>query len=178
MSIVHEFQSPEDFSRLTLFYLLYLGLYYPLQYSCLENSMDGGGWWASVHGVTEFDMTEPLTTHIHTSTRLLWICATQWLKLLMSSSEKSSVHKWLYNLRYANDTTLMAENEEDLKSLLMRVKEGSEKSGLKLNIQKTKIIASSPITSVQTERKKRKQWQILFSWAPKSLQTVTPAMKF
>ena len=61
------------------------------------------------------------------------------------------------NLRYANDTTLMAENEEDLKSLLMRVKEGSEKSGLKLNIQKTKIIASSPITSVQTERKKRKQ---------------------
>ena len=72
----------------------------------------------------------------------------------------------------------MAESEEDLKSLLMRVKEGSEKPGLKLNIQKTKIITSSPITSMQTEGEKQKQWQILFSWAPKSLQTVTPAMKF
>ena len=72
----------------------------------------------------------------------------------------------------------MAESEEDLKSLLMRVKEGSEKPGLKLNIQKTKIITSSPITSMQTEGEKHKQWQILFSWAPKSLQTVTPAMKF
>ena len=55
------------------------------------------------------------------------------------------------NLRYADDTTLMAESEEELKSLLMRVKEGSEKTGLKLNIQKTKIMASSPITSWQIE---------------------------
>ena len=55
------------------------------------------------------------------------------------------------NLRYADDTTLMAENEEELKSLLMRVKEESEKAGLKLNIQKTKIMASSPITSQQTD---------------------------
>ena len=61
------------------------------------------------------------------------------------------------NLRYADDTTLMAENEEKLKSLLMRVKEESEKVGLKFNIQKTKIIVSSPITSVQTEGKKQKQ---------------------
>ena len=53
----------------------------------------------------------------------------------------------IYNLRYANDTTLMAESEEELKSLLMKVKEESEKVGLKLNIQKTKIMASSPITS-------------------------------
>ena len=151
MSIVHEFQSPEDFSRLILFYLLYLGLYYPLQYSCLENSMDRGGWWASVHGVTEFDMTEPLTLWPD-----LWMCAIRWLKLLMSSSEKSRGHRWSYNLRYANDITLMAESEEDLKSLLMRVKEGSEKSGLKLNIQKTKIITSSPITSMQTEGEKQK----------------------
>ena len=82
------------------------------------------------------------------------------------------------NLRYANDTTLMAESEEEVKSPLMWVKEDSEKASLKLNTQKTKIIASSPITSVQTEGKKQKQWQILFSWAPKSLQTVTPAMKF
>ena len=55
------------------------------------------------------------------------------------------------NLRYADDTTLMAENEEELKSLLMRVKEESEKAGFKLNIQKTKIMASSPITSWQIE---------------------------
>ena len=63
------------------------------------------------------------------------------------------------------------------KSLLMKVKEKSEKAGLKLNIQETKIMASSPITSWQIDRGKWKQWQILFSWAPKSLWTVTTAMK-
>ena len=71
----------------------------------------------------------------------------------------------------------MAENEEELKSLLMKVKEDSEKAGLKLNIQKIKIMASGPITSWQTDRAKMKQWQTLFSWAPKSLQMVTAAMK-
>ena len=80
------------------------------------------------------------------------------------------------NLRYADDTTFMAESEE-LKSLLMKVKEESEKASLKLNIQKTKIMASGPITSWQIDRKRWKQWHILFSWAPKSLQTVTEAMK-
>ena len=81
------------------------------------------------------------------------------------------------NLRYADDTVLMAESEEELKSLLMRVKEESEKAGLKLNIQKTKTMAPCPITSWQTDRKQWKQWQILFSWAPKSLRMVTSAMK-
>ena len=71
----------------------------------------------------------------------------------------------------------MAENEEELKNLLMKVKEESEKAGLKLNIQETKIMASSPITSWQIDRGKWKQWQILFSWAPKSLWTVTAARK-
>ena len=82
------------------------------------------------------------------------------------------------NLRYADDTTLMAENEEELKSPLMKVKEESEKVGLKLNIQKTKIMASGPITS----------WQIdggtvetvsdfIIFWSPKSLQMVIAAMK-
>ena len=66
------------------------------------------------------------------------------------------------NLRYADDTTLMAESEEDLKSLLMKVKEESEKVGLKLNIQKTKIMASGPITSWQMMGKQWKQWQTLF----------------
>ena len=81
------------------------------------------------------------------------------------------------NLRYADDTTIMAESEEELKSLLMKVKEESEKDGLKLNIQKTKVMASGPITSWQIVEKQWKQCQILFFWAPKSLQMVTAAMK-
>ena len=81
------------------------------------------------------------------------------------------------NLRYADDTTFMAESEEELRSLLMKVKEESEKAGLKLNIQKTKIMSSSPITSWKIDGKQWKQWQTLFSWAPKSLQMVTAEMK-
>ena len=80
------------------------------------------------------------------------------------------------NLRYTNDTTLMAESKEELKSLLMKVKEETEKVGLKLNIQKTKIMASGPTTSWQIG-KQWKQWQTLFWGAPKSLQMVTAAMK-
>ena len=80
------------------------------------------------------------------------------------------------NLRYADDTTLMAESLEELKSLLMKVKEESEKVGLKLNIQKTKIMASGPITSWQTG-KQWKKWQTLVLGAPKSLQMVAAAMK-
>ena len=81
------------------------------------------------------------------------------------------------NLRYADNTTLMAESEEELKTLLMKVKEESEKVGLKLNIQKTKIVAFGPITSWQIEGKQWKQWETLCFWAPKSLQMVTAAMK-
>ena len=72
-------------------------------------------------------------------------------------------------LRYADDTTLMAESEEEVKSLLMKVKEENEKAGLKLNIQKTKIMASSPITSWQIDGEIMKTGQALFSWVPKSL---------
>ena len=71
----------------------------------------------------------------------------------------------------------MAESEEELKSLLMKVKEESEKAGLKLNILKTKIMASGPITSWQIDGKQWEQWETLFSWAPKSLWMVTAAMK-
>ena len=81
------------------------------------------------------------------------------------------------NLRYAEDTTLMAEGEEELKSLLMKVKVESEKVGLKLNIQKTKIMASGPITSWEIDEETLKQCQTLFFWAPKSLQMVIAAMK-
>ena len=82
------------------------------------------------------------------------------------------------NLGYADDITLMAESEEELKSLLMKVKEGSENVGLKLNIQKTKIMASGPITSWQIDGERvEKQCQTLFFWAPKSVQMVIAAMK-
>ena len=81
------------------------------------------------------------------------------------------------HLRYADDTTLRAESEEELKSLLMKVKEESEKVGLKLNIQKTKVMALGPITSWQIDGKQWKQWLTLFSWAPKPLQMVIAAMK-
>ena len=81
------------------------------------------------------------------------------------------------NLRYADDTTLMAESEEELKSLLMKVKVESEKVGLKLSIQKTKIMASGPITSWEIDGKQWKLCQTLFFWAPKSLQMVTAARK-
>ena len=83
------------------------------------------------------------------------------------------------NLRYADDTTLMAESEEELKSLLMKVKEESEKVGLKLNIQKTKIMVSGPITSWQIDGETVETMASLtiFFWAPKSLQMVIVAMK-
>ena len=71
----------------------------------------------------------------------------------------------------------MAESEKELKSLLMKVKEESEKAGLKLNIQKTKIMAPSPITSWQIDEETMKQWQTFFSWDPKSLQMVTAALQ-
>ena len=81
------------------------------------------------------------------------------------------------NLRYADDTTLMAESEEDLKSLLMKVKEESETIGLKRNIQKTKIMASGPISSWQNRGKQWKQWETLFSCYPKPQQMVPGDMK-
>ena len=79
------------------------------------------------------------------------------------------------NLRYADDTTLMPEMEEELKSLLMKVREENEKAGLKLRIQKTKIMASSPITSWQIDEETVER--MVYFMAPKSLQMVTAAMK-
>ena len=79
------------------------------------------------------------------------------------------------NLRYACETTLMAESEEELKSLLMKVKEESEKVGLKFNMQKTKIMASCPITSWEIDGETVSDF---IFWAPKSLQMVTAAMKW
>ena len=81
------------------------------------------------------------------------------------------------NLRYADDTTLMAESEVELKSFLMKVKENSEKVGLKLNIQKTKIMASGPITSWERDGETVEPVSGFLFWAPKPLQMVTAAMK-
>ena len=81
------------------------------------------------------------------------------------------------NLRYADDTTLMTEGEEELKSLLMKLKEESEKVGLKLNIQKTKTMASAPITSWQIDGETVETVTHIFRGNPKSLQMVTAAMK-
>ena len=80
------------------------------------------------------------------------------------------------NLRYADDTTLMAESEEEIKILLMKVKVESEKTALKLNIQKTKIMASGPITSWQIDGE-TVETVADFTWAPKSLQMVIASMK-
>ena len=80
----------------------------------------------------------------------------------------------IYNLKYVDDTTLMVESKEELKSLLMKIKEDSEKVGLKPNIQKTKIMASGPITSWQTDGETVTDF---IFWAPKSLQMLIAAMK-
>ena len=87
------------------------------------------------------------------------------------------VRRNINNLRYADDSTFMAETEEELKSLLMKVKEETEKVGLKLNIQKTKIVASGPITPWQINGETEETMAEFFFWAPKSLQMVTAAMK-
>ena len=95
----------------------------------------------------------------------------------MNHKLESRLLENINNLRCAGDATLMAESREELKSLLVSVKEGNEKAGLKFNIQKTKIMASNTIISWQIDGKQQKQRQILFSWAPKSLKMVTAAMK-
>ena len=87
------------------------------------------------------------------------------------------VRRNINNLRYADDTTLMAESEEELKSLLMKVKVDSEKVGLKLKIQKTKIMAPGPIISWQIDGETVETVSDFIFWAPKSLQMVTAAMK-
>ena len=90
---------------------------------------------------------------------------------------ESKAGKNINNLRYSDDTTLMAEIEEELKSLLMEVQEESENVSLKLNIQKTKIMASGPISSWQRDGETMGTVMDLFSWASESLQMVTAAMK-
>ena len=97
----------------------------------------------------------------------------------MEETQAGTKISWrnINNLRYADDTTLMAESEEELKSLLMKVKEETEKVGLQLNIQKTKIMASGPITSWEIDGETVETVADFIWGAPKSLQMVTAAMK-
>ena len=107
---------------------------------------------------------------------LIPVCASSNLAFCtMYSAYELNVN--INNLRYADDTTLMAESEEELKSFSMTVKEESEKTGLKLNIQKTKIMASGHITSWQIDGETMETVRDFIFWAPKSLQMVTAAMK-
>ena len=112
-------------------------------------------------------------------TLLQLICRVHHEKCWTGKTQAGIQTAWrnINNLRYADDTTLMAENGEELKSLLMKVKVESEKVGLKLNIQKTKIMASVPSLHGKYMGKQWKQCQTLFLWAPKSLQMVTATMK-
>ena len=97
--------------------------------------------------------------------------------LMEAQAGNETARRNINNLRYADDTTLMAESEEELKSLLMKLKEESEKVGLKLNIQKTKIMASGPITSCEIDGETVETESDFILGAPKSLQMVTAAMK-
>ena len=140
----------------------------PLQYSCLENPMDGGAWWATVHRVAK--SRTQLGNFTHYAECIMWNARFDEAQAGIKVAGRN-----INNLRYASNTTLLVETEEVLKNLLMGVKYKSEKVELKLNIKKTKIMASSPITSWKIGGEKGKQWQILFSCAPKSLWMVTAA---
>ena len=112
-------------------------------------------------------------------TYLTCMRSTSWEMLDMLDEAQAGIKiagRYIDNLRYADDTTLVTESKDELNSLLIKIKEESEKVGLILNIQKTKIMASSHITSWHIVGKYWKHWETLFFWAPKSVQMVTAAM--
>ena len=154
----------------------------PLQCSCLENPWDRGAWWAAIYGVAQ--SRTRLKRFSSSSSSISSCCCCCLFNFYAEYTMRNAgleeaqtgikiAGRNINNLRYVDDTTLMAESEE-LKSLLMKVNEESEKVGLKLNIQKTKIMVSGSITSWQIDGE---QWLTLFFWAPKSLQMVISAMK-
>ena len=133
-----------------------------------DGTMD---WFQTGKGVCQGCILSPCLFNVHAE-YIMWNA-----RLDEAQGEIKIARRNISNLRYADDTTLVAENEEELKSFLMKVKEESEKDGLKLNIQKTKIMASNPITSWQIDGKKMESVRDFISWAPKSLQMLTAAMK-
>ena len=124
----------------------------PLQCSCLENPRDGGAWWAAVYGVAQ-SWTQLKRLSSSSSSSSSTVYHEKNARLDEAQAGIKIAGKNINNLRYADDTTLTAESEEELKSFLMKVKEESLKLGLKLNVQKTKIMAFGPITSWQIDGK-------------------------
>ena len=123
-------------------------------------------------GVCQFYISSPCLFNLYAE-YIMWNAG-----LDEAQAEIKIAGRNINNLRYADDTTFMAESEEELKSLLMKVKEESEKAGLKLSVQK-KIRSCHPVPSLHDKLmgKQCKQWKTLFSWAPKSWQMVTVVMK-
>ena len=127
-------------------------------------------WFKIGKGVCQGSILSPCLFNLYAE-YILWNAG-----LDDSKTEIKIARRNINNLRYTDDTTLMA-NKEELKSFLMKVKEESEKAGVKLNIQKTKNTASGPIPSWQIDGEQWKQWEALFSWSSKSLQMVSAAME-
>ena len=157
----------------------------PLQCSYLENPRDGGGLvGCRLWGRTESDTTEATQQQQQQQGCILSPCLFNFYAQYTTSNTGLDeaqagikiAGKNINNLSYADDTTLMTESEE-LKSLLMKVKEQSEKVGLKLNIKKTKIMASGAITSWEIDGETMETVADFIYWAPKSLQMMTAAMK-
>ena len=145
----------------------------------LRNPADQEATVRTGHGTTDwFQIGKRLCQGCILSPYLFNICAEYIMRNAGLEEAQAGIkiaERNINNLRYADDTTLMAESEEELKSLLMKVKEGSEKIGLKLNIQKAKIMASGPITSWEIDRETVLNFFIFL--APKSLQMVIAALK-
>ena len=127
-------------------------------------------WFKIGKGVGQGCILSPCLFSLHAEC-IMWNA-----RLDESQAEITIPGKNINNLRYADNTNLVAESKEELESLLMKVKKESEKAGLKFNVQKTKIMASGPITSWQIDGETKKSDR-LFSWVPKSLWMVTAAMK-
>ena len=143
---------------------------YPGQKATVRTEHGTTYWFQIEKGVCQGYIMSPCLFNLHAE----YIMRNTWLDEAQAGIKIA--RRNINNLRYADDTTLMAKCEE-LKSLLMEVKEESEKVGLKLNIQKTKIMVSGRITSWQIDGKQWKQWLTLFWGAPKSLQMLTAALK-
>ena len=137
--------------------------------------MDRRAWWATVHGIAKS------RTRLSDFTFTLFNLYAEYIMRNTGLDEAQAGIKIagrnINSLRCADDTTLMAESEEELNSLLMKVKEKSEKAGLKLNIQKTKMMASGPITSWQVDGETMERVIDFILGVPKSLQIVIAAMK-
>ena len=141
------------------------------QKATVRNEHGKMDWFKIGKGICQDCILSPCLFNLHAE-YIMWNAGLDEAQARIKIAERN-----INNLRYADNTTLMGESEEELRSLLMRVKEESERACLKLNIQKTKITASGPSLHGKQMRTKWKQWETLFSWAPKSLRMLTTAMK-